>query len=171
MLLAVLLVCFAARYILYEVSYPLQYRDIIEENSDEYDIDVYLMMAMIKTESGFDKEAVSPAGAKGLMQLTESTAIWVAEKMGDIDFKVEDLYKPETNIKMGSWYMNYLKEKFDTTELVLAAYNAGPGNVKQWLDDSTIAEDGADYDNIPFGETRNYIKKILHDVKIYEFLY
>ncbi len=170
-LLAVLVVCFAARYILYEVLFPLQYKDIIDEYSSEYDIDAYLMMAMINTESDFDKEAVSPVGAKGLMQLTESTAKWIAEIVGDTDFVVDDLYDPETNIKMGSWYINYLKEKFDTTELVLAAYNAGPGNVNQWLNDSTISKDGKDYSNIPFEETRDYVKKILREEKIYQFLY
>lgn len=171
LILAVLLVLFAARYCLYDVYYRLSYRDLIEKYSTEYEIDEYLMMAMIHTESNFKKGAESSAGAKGLMQLTESTAKWIAKSMGDTDFKVDDLYDPETNIKMGAWYFDNLRTEFGTTELVLAAYNAGRGHVNEWLDDSVISQDGKDYDKVPFPETRKYIRKVLNDEKMYKLLY
>jgi soluble lytic murein transglycosylase len=170
-ILVAVIAVFAIRYYLCNVTYRLSYREIIEKNAAEYNIDEYLLMAMIHTESNFKKDVQSHAGAKGLMQLTDSTAAWVAKEMNDTDFKIEDLYEPETNIRMGAWYFDNLRSKFGGTALVLAAYNAGRGNVSEWLNDAIISENGSDYANIPFSETRNYIKKVLREQKIYAFLY
>ena len=170
-LLTVVIIFLAARYVLYHVSYRLLYQETIEKYSSEYNIDEYLMMAIINSESSFNKNAVSSAGAKGLMQLTDSTAQSIAKSMGNKSFTVEDLYDPETNIKMGAWYLNNLKQEFSSTELVLAAYNAGRGNVAKWLGNSIISNDGKDYKNIPFAETKNYIASVLNKEKMYRFLY
>ena len=105
------------------------------------------------------------------MQMTGSTGAWVAKAIGDTNYVSSDLYDPKTNIKMGCWYVNYLKKEFGSTGLVLAAYNAGPGNVNKWLRNATISADGQNLENIPFDETRNYIKKVMTDYKNFKLLY
>lgn len=170
-IIIILLAVFAGREILYNVSYPIAYQDYIVKYSNEYDIDPYLLTAIIKTESSFDRNAASHKGAIGLMQLTESTAQWVAESMGDEDFDVNDLYDPEINIKMGSWYLDNIRKEFAATELVLAAYNAGRGNVASWIDSALISEDGSDLSNIPYEETEKYIQKVLVSREVYKMLY
>jgi soluble lytic murein transglycosylase len=128
-------------------------------------------MSVINAESRYDKDAVSSQGAVGLMQITTPTAEWIAKSMGEKNFSADKLHDPETNIRMGVWYFNYLGKKFPAKELVLAAYNAGPGNVNDWLDQSIISKDGKDYEKIPFKETGNYVKKVISEEKMYDFLY
>ena len=169
-LLGMLLLIIVTKGIVYNGTNQILYKDYILQYSKEHGLNPYLVMAIIKTESNFDKDAISPKGAMGLMQITESTAEWVAESTGTADFEIHDLYDPETNIKMGCWYINKLSEEFGTTELVLAAYNAGPGNVNEWLKDSDISKDGQKLDNIPFVETDNYIKRVLSNEEIYQHL-
>lgn len=170
-LFVVIAVFFSFLQISYNVSHCLMYREYIMEASKEYNIAPSLIMAMINTESKFDKNATSGKGAMGLMQMTASTAVWVAKSMGMADFETDDLYDPETNIKMGSWYINSLREKFDTTEVVLAAYNAGQGNVKEWLNNPDSSKDGHNLRNIPYDETSNYVKKVLYEEKMYQVIY
>ncbi|MEQ8155535.1 MAG: lytic transglycosylase domain-containing protein [Clostridiaceae bacterium] len=170
-LLVLLTVFFGIKEVVTNVTHRLLYKEYIIKYSKEYGLDPYLVMAVINTESKFKKDAVSTKGAVGLMQLTESTAEWIAESSGDEDFKTRDLYNPETNIKMGCWYLNNLSEEFDTTELVLAAYNAGRGNVAKWLSNSDISKDGQNLHNIPYGETDKYIKKVMVNREIYKLLY
>ena len=167
--LVALLVFIAVRFV--HAMYPLRYEELIADYSAEYGVDEYLVMSMINAESRYDKDAVSSQGAKGLMQITEPTAEWIAQKMGDKDFDVEDLYDPETNIRMGIWYIDNLLEAFGDDTLALAAYNAGRGNVSAWLKDKTLSQDGTSLDKIPFGETESYVKKVLNDIKIYKLLY
>ncbi|QHI73585.1 lytic transglycosylase domain-containing protein [Aminipila terrae] len=162
---------FIAREIVYNISYPMLYKDYVMKYSREYNIDPYFLMAVIKTESKFDKDATSHKGAIGLMQLTGSTAEWIAESMSVEGFNRTDLYNPELNIKMGSWYIDNIRKEFGSTELILAAYNAGRGNVNKWISNSLISEDGEDIDNIPYSETVKYIKKVKLNEKIYRILY
>jgi soluble lytic murein transglycosylase len=170
-LLIALFAVLGVKEIVYNVTYPVVYKDYIIKYSDEYNIDPHLLMAIIKTESRYDKNATSHKGAIGLMQLTEPTADWIAVSMGNANFSTNDLYDPETNIKMGAWYINNIRQEFGSVELILAAYNAGRGNVKKWIGNSTIAEDGKDLDNIPYAETEKYVKKVLSSQKIYKILY
>jgi Soluble lytic murein transglycosylase and related regulatory proteins (some contain LysM/invasin domains) len=170
-LIIILLAAFAVREVLYNISFPINYKEYILKYSDEYNIDPYLMMAIINTESRFNKDAASHKGAIGLMQLTEPTAEWIAESMGDSDFNTSQLYDPETNIKMGGWYINNLRDQFGTMELVLAAYNAGRGNVANWISNSVISEDGTDCANIPYKETEQYIRKVMNNREVYKLLY
>lgn len=171
LILLLMLAVISIRYFLYNIQYRLQYRDIIAKYSEEYNVDAYLIMSIINTESRFDKDAVSQKGAIGLMQITKPTAEWIAKAMKIKNFNADDLYDPETNIKMGTWYISNLREEFSTTELVLAAYNAGRGNVNDWINNATISDDGIDLGNIPYNETVNYVKKVLVDEKIYKMLY
>lgn len=152
--------------------FPMHYKDYIEKYSNEHKLDPYFVAAVIKTESNFKKDAVSKKNAQGLMQLTPETAKWVAEKMGIKDFTIEQLKDPETNIKMGCWYLNNLKEEFDgNMDLVLAAYNGGRGNVQKWLKNKEHSKDGENLNYIPFKETDKYIKKVKCIKNVYKFLY
>ena len=169
-LIVLLFAAFAAKTAINHI-YPVAYKDYILKYAKEYDIDPYLLTAIIKVESRFDKNAASHKGAIGLMQLTEPTAFWIAESMGDESFTADDLYEPETNIKMGAWYVNNIRREFGYIELVLAAYNAGRGNVANWIDNSLIAPDGTDCSGIPYKETKEYVKKVLSNQDIYRILY
>lgn len=156
---------FYVAYIYY--SYPVKYYDIVKENSQKYDVDPMIIMAIIKAESSFNKYAVSPKDAIGLMQLQENTAAWCALQMGIEDFDVSQLYDEDINIKIGTWYFaSFLLKHFDgDLTLSLAAYNAGIGNVSSWQKNSKYSSNSVDLDRIPFPETENYIKRV------YEYYY
>ena len=106
------------------------------------------------------------------MQLMESTAVEQAEEVNEEIIVTESLYNPEVNIKIGTKYYSKLIKKYNNNMLLaLAAYNAGIGNVDNWIEQGTIKEDGSDIENIPFKETNNYVRKIVRDYKIYQNLY
>lgn len=149
--------------------YPLSYETTIKKYADEYNVDPYLIAAVISVESSFDKNARSPKDARGLMQIMPETAEWAASKMNLNSFDIEMLYDPDTNIKMGTWYLSNLKKQFnDKIDLVLAAYNGGSGNVTKWLADEECSQDGESLDYIPFKETREYVSKVLDRKTEYE---
>ena len=151
-------------------TYPREYSEYVELYSAEYGVPEAVIYAVIKTESNFDKNAVSSAPAFGLMQLTEETYEWVSGKLGD-KASAFAIYDPEVNIRYGVWYLSYLYGKFDSWDVAFAAYNAGPGHVMRWLEDSEYSSDGATLDHIPFKETRNYVEKVNKAIKKYNELY
>lgn len=151
--------------------YPLKYSEYVEKYAKEYNIDKYMVYAIIKAESNFNENAKSSSDAIGLMQIMEITAIETARKM-DLEVTEEDLFKPDLNINIGLKYFTYLLNQYDNNyPLAIIAYNAGMGNVDAWLKDGTIKEDGTDIENVPFKETNNYVRKILRDYEIYKGLY
>ena len=126
----------------------------------------------MRAESGFDSKAFSPRGARGLMQIMPETGQWVAGQLGEQNFDPDQLFEPETSIKMGAWYIADLKKEFGNDPvLVLAAYNGGRGNVREWLSDVNNFGDSSDIERIPFEETRLYVKKVLKYYRIYSILY
>ena len=162
----VLAVAFLLRGVLVYKAFPLEYEELILKYSDEYNIDEHLVCSVISAESSFDETALSSPGAMGLMQIMPDTGGWIAEKLGVEDFEASMLYDPETNIKFGCWYLNYLSGLFDSDfRKVLAAYNAGQNRVFEWLDsDGELRE-------IPYAETEEYILKIEKYYEIYKALY
>ena len=150
--------------------YPLKYIEYVEKYAKEYDIDKYLVYAIIKAESNFEEDAKSASNAVGLMQIMEATAVETADKM-DLNITEEDLFNPELNIKIGLKYFTSLLEKYNNYNLAIIAYNAGIGNVDKWIQEGTIKADGSDIENVPFKETNNYVRKILRDYEIYKELY
>ena len=140
-----------------EVTLPLRHEDIIRQQSADKDLDPSLIAAVIYAESRF-RDQTSSAGARGLMQITPETAEEIAERSGGIAFEQGDLGTPQVNISYGSWYLRWLLDRYgDNEALAVAAYNAGTGNVDGW-----IARDPAmKIDEIPFPETREYVKKVL----------
>ncbi len=157
--------------IIMKKMYPLKYSEYIEKYSDEYNIDPYMVYAIIKAESNFNENAKSSSNAVGLMQIMETTAIETANKM-DLNVSEEDLFRPDLNIKIGLSYFTNLINKYNNNYyLAIIAYNAGIGNVDKWIADGIIKEDASDIENVPFKETNNYVRKILRDYDIYVNLY
>lgn len=150
----------AAAPMIGQQAYPLKYVDEIAFNAAKYGLNPYLVAAVIRTESGFDPDAVSAAGARGLMQLMPETGEWVAEKIGVSDYSDSMLFDPSVNIQFGCWYLSFLEERFDDKpDLVAAAYNAGHNRVSEWLDDALISPAG-ELKNIPYKETSDYVERV-----------
>lgn len=170
----ILLVLFAISsmdYVLKHV-YPLNFSEYVEKYSKEYGLEKSLVYSIIKAESGFDPQAISPRNAKGLMQIMDSTGEWAAEKIKIKDFESSMLLEPETNIRIGCWYIAKLLNQYNQNEeLALAAYNAGSGNISKWLKDTNISKNGKTLDRIPFEETKNYIAKVKKYNNMYKKLY
>ncbi|MBE6692035.1 MAG: lytic transglycosylase domain-containing protein [Ruminococcaceae bacterium] len=150
--------------------YPREYSEYVTLYSKEYNVPEHLIYAVIHSESGFDKDAVSSVGAMGLMQLMPDTFQWIAKRI-DVDFENLDITDPETNIKCGTYYLNYLYQRFENWQTCLAAYNAGPNKVANWLLDSRYSDDGKSLKNIPITETYNYVNRVFSAEKEYIKLY
>jgi len=150
--------------------YPLKYQEHIVKYSQEYGMDPYLVAAVIRVESGFSPNVVSKKGATGLMQIMPETAVWAAEQMDMKGFDASQLSAPETNIKIGTWYLSKLLEEFEgDTTLALAAYNGGRGNVREWMESGVIKESVED--TIPFAETKDFVLKVKKAYNWYKKLY
>ena len=154
-------------------AYPFLHRELVYKYALENDLSPFLIAGIIKVESGFKKDALSPKGAMGLMQIMPKTGRWAAEKINYHGYLEDNvLNDPETNIKLGAWYLSFLQHEFyDNEILYLAAYNGGLGNVKQWMAKYGWDRDFSDIEQIPFPETRNYVKKVLYYKKQYQEKY
>lgn len=150
--------------------FPVKHLEIIEKYAEEYDLDTALVCAVIKTESNFNENATSHKGARGLMQLMPETIDWAVTQIPIENFSYGDIEKPETNIQIGCWVLNYLNKNLEDESLTIAAYNAGIGNVKKWLGNSDYSKDGENLHSIPYGETEKYVKKVEFYKKIYDIL-
>ena len=150
--------------------YKLEYTEYVKKYANEYNVDEYLIYAIIKAESNFKQDAVSHRGAKGLMQLMYSTAEDIAKRI-NVNLNEDNILEPDININLGTKYISMLIQKYNNTNLALAAYNAGSGNVDGWIEKGTLKSDGTDIENVPFTETNNYVRKILRDYEIYKNIY
>jgi len=156
------------------IFYPKSYEEFVYMYSDEYGVDENLVFAVIKAESNFQEDAVSHKDALGLMQIMKETAEDVARKYNiEIDFNnsEREILNVQNNIKIGTKYLAVLLEKYKNIEVAVAAYNAGIGTVDNWIEKGIIKSDGSDIENIPYKETNNYVRKILRNYKIYQYLY
>lgn len=157
-----------------KMIYPKTYSEIISTYAEEYDVEENLIYAVIKAESNFDNNAVSNKSAIGLMQIVEETAIDVARRNNiEIDSEniEEELLDIDNNIHIGTRYLSMLLAQYENVEVALAAYNAGIGTVDNWIEKQIIQADGTDIENIPYKETNNYVRKILRDYDVYNYLY
>ncbi|ONI40187.1 lytic transglycosylase [Candidatus Epulonipiscium fishelsonii] len=152
--------------------YPTPYREWVDYISNYYEVDPLLVYAIIQTESGFDKNAISRSGAKGLMQIMDRTGQWGAEHCGYEYFTPKMLFEPDKNIHIGTWYISRLIKQYGgNLDTALIAYNAGSGNVAKWRANTLYSKDGKTIDYIPFKETKEYVKKVKFHYKIYKLLY
>ena len=149
-----------------KILYKKEYSEYVSKYSTEYEVDENLIYALIKAESNFKADAISNKNAIGLMQLMPATAEEVAST-NNIELTEENILEPEVNIEIGTTYISSLLKKYECTEIALAAYNAGIGNVDKWIENGTIKADGSNIENIPFKETNIYVRKIMRDYKIY----
>lgn len=170
-LLLVLVTFLGIQYGMKKYIYPYKYAEYVEKYSDEYNLDPLLVLSVIKAESKFKQDSTSSKGAKGLMQIMDSTGQWISTHVEINYFLPHMLYDPKTNIEMGCWYLNNLIEQFGDVDTALAAYNAGSGNVSEWLEDSEYSKDGETLYNIPFAETKKYVDRIKVNYKMYKYLY
>lgn len=148
---------------LLRLQYPIRYAFSITENYPE----LSLTLAMIWQESLFDPVAVSPANAKGLMQIIPATARTIARDLGVSDYSYAD---PAVSIRFGTHYLKEMMNEFKSLPLSLAAYNAGPVRVRRWIKYDPNAELETFVELIPYDETRNYVKSILGRREIYRLL-
>ena len=154
------------------IFYPLEYMDYIENYSKEYEVDSILIAAIINVESKYKKDAISSKDARGLMQIGPTTGEWASEELRIENYNPNMLFIPEINIRIGSWYLSKLENEFgDNLDLILAAYNAGSGNVQKWRLDPSYSKDGITLENIPFKETADYLVKVKFNLKIYNLIY
>jgi len=142
--------------------YPLRYSTNIRVYASQDHLEPALLAAVIESESKFNPDARSSAGAIGLMQLTPSTAEGIAQYTGGSRFRVSDLTNPDINIRYGAWYLGHLLGKYGDERLALAAYNAGQENVDRWR---------REHVGIRFAETRDYVDKVERLKKIYRRAY
>ena len=170
-LIIIVSLALASVYGVKQYIFPYKYSDLVNEYSEKYEVDPLLVLSVIKAESNFNKNAISNKGAKGLMQIMDSTGEWISETLGIEDFSSEKLLNPEVNVEFGCWYLNNLISEFDDLSLALAAYNGGSGNVTKWLKNPEYSIDGKSLTYIPFKETKKYVDKVTLNYNIYKFFY
>ncbi len=136
-----------------------KYLSVVRITSAKFSVETSLILAVIKVESNFNEKAVSNKGALGLMQVTENTFEYVCT-LYNLDYTLEDTFDVTANITVGTAYLNYLFKKFKTEKEVLAAYNAGEGNLYNWLSNQSYSDDGKTLKKIPYKETLNYVRKV-----------
>ena len=149
---------------------PEKYVQYVENYSEIYGVPEEMIWAVIKTESDFDASAVSNAGAVGLMQLAEDTFKEISNQRLKEGLEPGMRYDPETSFRYGTYYLSYLYARYGNWNTALAAYNAGLGRVDEWLSEYGNAETGI-LKEIPYKETRNYMKKVNKAISMYEKLY
>jgi len=167
--LAVLLAAGVLAVAYVRIRYPVRHLDLVRQFSEQHNLEPCLVLAVINTESRFRTYVESHAGAKGLMQLMDATAEWVA-KLAGLEGYAERVFEPEANIALGTWYLARLLRHFGDEQTALAAYNAGTGNVTNWLANPQHSRDGVTLFNIPFTETHNYVRRVEHNRRVYRLL-
>ena len=150
-------------------AYPLGYSELVDKYCNEFSVPRSLAYATLKVESGFSPDAVSAAGAKGLMQLMPSTFEEMSGLCGDFS-DAREIFSPELNVKYGILYLSQLYVRFGRWDFAILAYNAGPNRVEQWISPQNLDSDGSLL-NIPYTETREYLKKVSRAAQKYSNLY
>lgn len=149
---------------------PVAYEDTVLTYAEAYDVPPALIFSVIQTESHFDKDAVSSAGAKGLMQMTPETFSWLQTKTGE-SLPENALFEPSVSIRYGTFFLSLLLEEFPVRDTAIAAYNAGLNAVARWLENPEYSDDGAHLKNIPYSETAYYVVKVNRSLESYSELY
>ncbi|WP_413586866.1 transglycosylase SLT domain-containing protein [Bdellovibrio sp. HCB274] len=157
---------------MWELAYPRAYSDSVDKYTKKFTVPTELVWGIMRAESSYRRDAISPVGALGLMQVMPFTGYKVATMVGAKDFKPTQLLEPDTAVQIGSRYLKRLMDRFDNTiPLVAAGYNAGPHRVKNWLVSFGTLETDEFIEHIPFLETRNYVKRVVSNAYVYSKLY
>src|SRR5207248_3301455 len=143
--------------------YPIYYQQEIKQSAENHNIDPFLIAALIRVETNYQYHLESKKGAIGIMQLMPDTAMWIVESSNAGPHSMDDLVKVDININLGAWYISWLTKHYNGNLLyAIAAYNAGQGNVNKWKQSQTWDGTEAGINQIPFGETRHYVQRILY---------
>ncbi len=154
----------------YSLLYPSFYDNMIRNQGAVYNVDPFLISAVIRQESIFNPVILSPVGAVGLMQIMPYTGKYIAEKLKE-EFSVDSLTRPAFNIRYGVYYLRELLDQFkENLVLVLASYNGGPHNARKWYERNKHEEFDLFVEDLFFSETRNYVKKVLGNYWTYQYL-
>ncbi|MFP4133188.1 MAG: transglycosylase SLT domain-containing protein [Halothece sp.] len=149
--------------------FPFPYNDSILKWSEERELNPLLTISLIRQESRFEKDIGSVAGARGLMQIMPSTGEWVANQINLNDYS---LTAPDQNINLGTWYLAFThRQNNNNSMLAIASYNAGPGNVANWIDRYGLEDEDEFVRKIPFPETKGYVKAVFSNYWNYLRLY
>ncbi|MCZ8511919.1 lytic transglycosylase domain-containing protein [Paenibacillus filicis] len=153
--------------------YPIRYDKEIRQMADKYQLDPFLIAAIIRVESNYKLQTVSKKGAYGLMQLMPDTSDWIIDKARFSDKYRDQLHDPSVSIELGAWYLDWMQKQFNGNMIaVIAGYNAGHGKVSRWLQEREWDGTLKGADTIPYGETRHYVQRVMyyHDkyVKFYK---
>ena len=153
----------------WQALYPFAFGDLIQTWSHDRSLNPLLVIALMRQESRFMPGIVSSAGAVGLMQVMPDTASWIA---GQTDIGNYNLTDPNDSIKLGSWYLNYTHEEWQGNSLLaVASYNAGPGNVQDWVQRFGFTDPDRFVEQIPFPETQGYVESVFENYWNYLRLY
>ena len=156
----------------WELLFPLPYRTDLVRDAKDRDLDPYLLAGLIRQESEFNPQAVSRAKAYGLTQIRPATGRQFARKAGVPKFTTRVLSQPGANLKIGTSILrSMLDQQGGKLEQTLAAYNAGPERVVQWMSWNTYREPAEFVESIPFTETRDYVQAVLRNAEMYRRLY
>ncbi len=153
--------------------YSLEYERYVETASKNYGVDSYLIFAVIKTESGFNPDAISNVGARGLMQITEETFDWIQLQIDPGgEYNYDDMYEPDVNIEFGSYYISRCLERYDNDiSTAVAAYHSGWGTVDGLLENPEYSDDGKTLKVFPYEQMNHYVDKINANYKSYLSIY
>ncbi len=153
-----------------ELRFPITYRDDIEKYAKKRNLDTGWIFALMRSESAFMEKVKSPAGALGLMQIMPATGRLTAKKIGLKKFRPSDLLIGKKNIVIGTAYMKEMLDKFNGNRiLATASYNAGPGRSVKWSPRKDCKEPDIWVEQIPFNETRAYVKRVMFYASIYDW--
>ena len=151
----------------FALRYPTPHRDLMHRYSRQNGLDEAWAYGLIRQESRFVPVARSGVGASGLMQIMPATAKWIAGKLGESSYSINDL---DTNIRYGTWYLQNINNDLGDEVLATAGYNAGPGRARAWRDYRSL--EGAVYaETIPFNETRDYVQKVMTNATYYAYTF
>lgn len=153
-------------------SYPREYSEYVEKYAAASEVDPLLVYSVMKAESAFDPDAESGVGAKGLMQMTDDTFVWMQSVLGEEgEYETSALFDPEISIRYGCALLSVLDGYYTDLGCVIAAYNAGMGSVDSWLADTEFSEDGTTLSYIPYPETASYVEIVSSYYDEYKKLY
>jgi len=156
----------------WHLGYPRGFLELVEKEAEKYAISPYLLLAVIRQESRFDKRAVSPADARGLMQIIPPTANRLSHLKGIRNFNLKQLFEPQVSIAMGAKYFSeLLKKYYGQLPMAVGAYNAGPLAMTRWLDLWSALNVEEFIEQVPYRETRKYMRRVLSGYVIYRWLY
>ncbi|MFB9330121.1 lytic transglycosylase domain-containing protein [Paenibacillus aurantiacus] len=153
--------------------YPISYEADIRVSARNYDLEPHLIAAIARVETNYSPSKVSKKGAVGIMQIMPDTAEWIVERAGFDGVTLDNLSaRADIGIEVGAWYLQSLHKQFGNNRYAaIAAYNAGPGSVKRWLSDGTWDGREETLDDIPYGETRHYVQRVIYYYNKYRKLY